>query len=74
MERALSVREEINDFIDCLLLSSAAARTDALVTEDEELQRVGSQESIRAKLRRVPPSLCAVSGASRGLCSDLTSL
>jgi len=38
MERALSVREEINDFIDCLLLSSAAARTDALVTEDEELQ------------------------------------
>lgn len=62
MGRALAVSKDIGDFIDCLLLSSAAAKTDALVTEDQELQRVGSQEAIRAKLRPTSPAF-AVRGS-----------
>jgi len=51
--RALTVREEIGDFIDCLVLSSAAARADVLVTEDEELQDVASQEETKARVKPV---------------------
>lgn len=53
VSRALTVREEISDFIDCLILSSAAARADALVTEDEELQDAASREETKAKLKPV---------------------
>jgi len=49
--RALSVREEVGDFIECLIISSAGARADILVTEDEQLQRLASQEETRVKLR-----------------------
>ena len=67
IRRALAVREEIKDFVDCLLLSSAAAMTDALVTEDEELQRAGSQESIRSKLEPTSPTfaVCGLRSISR---------
>lgn len=56
LSRALAVREEIGDFIDCLILSSAAAQAEALVTEDEQLQHLFSRESIKAKLRPVTPT------------------
>jgi len=53
VDRALTVREEVSDFIDCLVLSSAAARADILVTEDEELQDVASREETKARLKPV---------------------
>ncbi|MHA1712005.1 MAG: hypothetical protein ACTSUS_08110 [Candidatus Freyarchaeota archaeon] len=32
------------DFIDCLILSSAVNRSDALITEDEDIRNLGKRE------------------------------
>lgn len=51
LARAMSIRTELDDFIDCLILSSAATAADALVSEDEQIQDIVSQENFRAKLK-----------------------
>ncbi len=51
--RAMAIRAELNDFIDCLILCSAATTADALVSEDERLQDLVLQEDIRAKLKPI---------------------
>jgi PIN domain nuclease of toxin-antitoxin system len=51
LARAMSIRTELDDFIDCLILSSAATAADALVSEDEEIQDIVSRENFRAKLK-----------------------
>ena len=50
LERAITMRAQISDFIDCIILCSAAVSSDALVSEDEELRDLVSQGDIRAKL------------------------
>jgi len=40
MSRALAMRKEIGDFIDCVIIVSAAAKADAVLTEDDELRRI----------------------------------
>lgn len=56
ISRAIAMREEMDDFIDCLIISSAAMEADALVTEDEELHYIFSRESTRTKLSPVNPA------------------
>lgn len=51
LARAISIRTELNDFIDCLILSSAAMAADALVSEDEKMRDMVSRENFRAKLK-----------------------
>ena len=50
LKRAIALRSIKVDFIDCLILASAALRTDALVTEDKELRDLASRDEARAKL------------------------
>lgn len=49
--RAISARYEIDDFVDCLILSSAAVAADALVSEDETIAKAVSDEMFRMKLQ-----------------------
>jgi PIN domain nuclease of toxin-antitoxin system len=51
LARAMAVRSELDDFVDCLILSSAATAADALVSEDEAIQEAVSNDEIRARLR-----------------------
>lgn len=37
---AFKLRKLLNDFIDCLILSSAVNRCDAILTEDEDIQNL----------------------------------
>ncbi len=53
LARAMAIRAELNDFIDCLILASAGTTADALVSEDERLRYVVSEENIRAKLKPI---------------------
>jgi len=50
LKRAIVLRSIKVDFIDCLILASAASRTDALVTEDKELRDLAMREDARALL------------------------
>ncbi len=59
--RAMAIRTELNDFIDCLILCSAATTADALVSEDEELQDMVLQENVRAKLKPINPAFSVYS-------------
>lgn len=61
LARAMAIRTELKDFIDCLILGSAAITADALVSEDEELQDMVSQENIRAKLKPINPAFSVYS-------------
>ena len=61
LARAMAMRTELNDFIDCLILGSAAATADALVSEDEELQNRVLRESIRVNLRPINPAFSVYS-------------
>lgn len=61
MSRALRVREEISDFIDCLIVSSAASEAEILLTEDQELQHLVSLEKTISKLKPVSPKFRASS-------------
>jgi len=61
LARAMAIRTELKDFIDCLILCSAAITADALVSEDEELQDMVSKENIRAKLKPINPAFSVYS-------------
>ena len=54
LSRASSIRAEIHDFINCLILSSAAAKADILLTEDEKLQDLALDDGILSRLK--PPN------------------
>ena len=49
--RAIAARYEIDDFVDCLILSSAAATADALISEDETIAKAMSDEKFRMRLQ-----------------------
>lgn len=53
LARAMAIRSELNDFIDCLILCSAATTADALVSEDQEIQEIVLQNNVMAKLRPI---------------------
>jgi len=55
LSRASSIRAEIHDFIDCLILSSAAAKADILLTEDERLQDLALDDGILSRLKPTNP-------------------
>jgi len=55
LDRALIMREQLSDFIDCLILSSAAATADILLTEDGDISELTSRDGIRAKLNPLNP-------------------
>ncbi len=59
--RAIAIRASTDDFIDCLILSSAAARADVLVTEDRELQQFALNDQTRVKLKPKNPEFRACS-------------
>jgi len=52
---AFKLRRTLSDFIDCLILSSAVNRNDALVTEDEDIGNLGRKEEFQEFLRAVNP-------------------
>lgn len=52
---AFELRRSLVDFIDCLILSSAVCRCDALVTEDEEITWAASQDGFRELIRASNP-------------------
>ena len=41
---AFRLRRSLNDFVDCLILSSAINRSDLLSTEDRDIQNLGDKE------------------------------
>jgi len=41
---AFRLRRSLNDFVDCLILSSAINRSDLLSTEDRDIQNLGEKE------------------------------
>lgn len=61
LARAMAMRSEFNDFIDCLILGSAATTADALVSEDEQLQDMVSRENVRVNLRPINPAFSVYS-------------
>jgi len=44
---AFQVRKTLNDFIDCLIISSAISQCDALITEDADIRNIEEDESFR---------------------------
>ncbi len=48
---AFKLRRMLNDFIDCLILSSAVQHTDILVTEDMEVRNLTKKEEFRQFLQ-----------------------
>jgi len=55
LSKASKIREEITDFIDCLIFSSAAAKADIFLTEDQELQDLGLDEHMMSRLKPTNP-------------------
>jgi predicted nucleic acid-binding protein len=55
LARAIDIRRQVKDFIDCLILAAAATTADALVSEDEELRKIILQANIKAKLNPTNP-------------------
>lgn len=52
---AFKLRRMLNDFIDCLILSSAINGNDVLLTEDEDIQNLRRKEEFQGILRAVNP-------------------
>lgn len=52
---AFKLRSILNDFIDCLILSSAINRCDALVTEDKDIQELKGNREFDEVLATVNP-------------------
>jgi len=52
---AFRLRRMLNDFIDCLILSSAMNCCDALLTEDEDIQNLVEQVNFREFLQTTRP-------------------
>jgi len=52
---AFKLRSVLNDFIDCLILSSAIVQCDALVTEDKDIKNLERTEEAKGLLTAVNP-------------------
>lgn len=52
---AFKLRRMLNDFIDCLILSSAINRTDALVTEDGDIHDIREKREFQELLQTINP-------------------
>lgn len=52
---AFKLRNIINDFIDCLILSSAINRCDVLLTEDSEMQNIEKDKIYQEILMPINP-------------------
>ena len=52
---AFKLRSILNDFIDCLILSSAINRCDALITEDSDIQDLKKNKEFNDLLTAVNP-------------------
>ena len=50
---AFKIRKVLNDFIDCIILSSAINRADILITEDEDLHNLsrGTIQAIKPRFK-----------------------
>ena len=53
---AFKLRRTLSDFIDCLILSSAINRTDALVTEDRHIRELRGEGEFQALLQTINPT------------------
>lgn len=53
---AFSLRSVLSDFIDCLILSSAINRCDALITEDSDIQNLKKNKSFSDIFMRISPT------------------
>jgi len=47
----------LSDFIDCLILSSAISQSDAIVTEDKDIQNLREKEEFNAIVATINPKL-----------------
>lgn len=52
---AFKLRNTLSDFMDCLILSSAINRNDALVTEDEGIQNLSKKREFQELLQTKNP-------------------
>ncbi|MGB9714672.1 MAG: PIN domain-containing protein [Candidatus Bathyarchaeales archaeon] len=52
---AFKLRKLLNDFIDCLILSSAVNRCDAILTEDEDIQNLKRNKEFAGFVATVNP-------------------
>jgi PIN domain nuclease of toxin-antitoxin system len=52
---AFKLRSMLNDFIDCLILSTAINQHDALVTEDNDIQNLGKSKEFNEILMATNP-------------------
>jgi hypothetical protein len=52
---AISLRGRISDYLDCLILSSAINRCDALLTEDTLIHAITAEEIYRRLVREINP-------------------
>ena len=52
---AFKLRRMLNDFIDCLILSSAINRNDILVTEDGDIHDLGEKREFQELLQSINP-------------------
>ena len=47
LHTAFNLRKTLNDFIDCLILSSAINQCDALITEDADIQKIKENKNLQ---------------------------
>jgi len=52
---AFKLRNMLSAFIDCLILSSAINRNDALITEDEEIQKLRKNRMFQELIESINP-------------------
>ena len=52
---AFKLRRMLNDFIDCLILSSAINRNDILMTEDGDIHDLGEKREFQELLQSINP-------------------
>ena len=52
---ALKLRNLLNDFINCLILSSAINQSDAIVTEDKDIQSLKERREFQELLKTMNP-------------------
>lgn len=53
--RAFELRNMLNDFIDCLILSSSITQCDALITEDNDILNLKKNEKFNELLTAINP-------------------
>jgi hypothetical protein len=56
MQRSFTLRGALNDYIDCVILSSAICSCEAMVTEDQRIHRVEDSPIYRRIIEEANPS------------------